>query len=199
MKKTAKKKTIRNNIIRLRDKMPALERKEKSKMLTQNIVALDEFGRANTVMFFATWRSEPDTLPIIKKSLLMQKNVVLPKVEKGRGKNKLLPIRIESPENDLREGVWGIREPYKRENIVPDRKIDLVFVPAVAFDGAGNRIGYGGGFYDGFLKNIPLSKRIGVGFEFQVLRKIPFGNKDVRVKKIITEKGVKTCFRTPHS
>lgn len=75
------------------------------------------------------------------------KEVVLPKVEGDELKHYLL---LESTK--LKANSWGIPEPQSGIEVVP-KKIDVVFVPLLAFDQSGHRIGYGKGMYDGFLAN----------------------------------------------
>ena len=78
---------------------------------------------------------------------------------------------------------FGILEPKKiNKEIVPD----IIMVPLVAFDKSLNRIGYGKGYYDRFLKNTSAF-RLALAFDFQVLEKIPTGNHDVPMNGIITE------------
>ena len=74
---------------------------------------------------------------------------------------------------------------------VSPEDIDLVIVPGIAFDRSGERIGYGMGFYDRFLKKIRKdTSSIGLAYEFQIVDDIPSEETDVKVNKIITEKRV---------
>lgn len=75
------------------------------------------------------------------------KNIVVPKVDSG---GRLLNCLL-SNETKFKKSVWQIPEPVKCDQIEA-KLIDVVFVPLLAFDTKGNRVGYGKGFYDGFLK-----------------------------------------------
>lgn len=75
--------------------------------------------------------------------------VVVPKLIP---KQKKMEHLLLTPETDLVKNDWGIEEPINSKEILI-QEIDLVIVPLLAFDKAGNRVGYGGGFYDEFLKD----------------------------------------------
>ena len=87
----------------------------------------------------------------------------------------------------LKVNVFGMLEPcLKNESIIPD----FMLVPLLAFDNNNNRLGYGKGFYDKFLKNKKKITTIGVAFSFQKYNKIPISNLDIKLDYILTEKGM---------
>jgi 5-formyltetrahydrofolate cyclo-ligase len=101
--------------------------------------------------------------------LASQERLVLPRMEGAH----LTPYLVQNPDNELVLGPYKIYEP----NIDLCRKIeideiDLILVPAVAFDKAKNRIGYGKGYYDRLLESIQDTMKIGVGFQEQLYDKI---------------------------
>ena len=85
---------------------------------------------------------------------------------------------------------YGILEPLKSKIIVPT----VILVPLLAYDNQKNRLGYGKGFYDKFLKKfIDKYKNIltvGIAFSFQKHQKLPINQKDVNLNYILTEKGI---------
>ena len=90
---------------------------------------------------------------------------------------------------DLKKGAYGILEPKKLiANEVSEDQIDIVLVPAVACDQSCNRIGYGKGYYDRWLKKIPKKARIGLAYESQITGTLPKDKKDVQLGMVITEK-----------
>jgi 5-formyltetrahydrofolate cyclo-ligase len=94
--------------------------------------------------------------------------------------------------DDLEVGAFGILEPKKKyaEEINP-KNIDLAIVPGVVFDKRMNRIGYGAGFYDEYLKLLrPECVKIGLAYDFQVKEKIPFDDHDIRMDIIVTEREI---------
>ena len=82
---------------------------------------------------------------------------------------------------------YGIPEPVSNKIVYPD----ILLVPLVAFDKKLNRIGYGGGFYDRYLKRLKRIKKIitiGLAYSFQEVKKIPINEYDIKLDFIITEK-----------
>ena len=90
----------------------------------------------------------------------------------------------------LNVNKYGILEPLKSKPITPN----IILVPLLAFDKFKNRLGYGKGFYDKFLKKNNKNKSkiisIGVAFSFQKYHKLPVNNKHVKLDYILTEKGI---------
>ena len=90
----------------------------------------------------------------------------------------------------LNVNKYGILEPLKSKAITPN----IILVPLLAFDKFKNRLRYGKGFYDKFLKKNDKKKSkvisIGVAFSFQKYHKLPVNNKDVKLDYILTEKGI---------
>ncbi len=111
-----------------------------------------------------------------------KKNFYLPRVN---GVNlEILPY----DESRLELGAFHIEEPTGN-NIVPAEDIELIIVPAVAYDRSGNRLGRGKGFYDRLLATTKATK-VGVGYEFQIVDEIPAEPHDVKMDMVITQKTV---------
>lgn len=92
-------------------------------------------------------KNELDTTFILSILQGKDKTIVLPKVS---GKNRLKHFLL-TDSTKLKLSAWGIPEPVDGIEL-PEAKIDVVFVPLLAFDKTGNRVGYGKGFYDIFLQ-----------------------------------------------
>ena len=119
-------------------------------------------------------------------------------VIRNKRANISLPIIRENNQMDffewknndpLKINKYGIAEPISAKKIYPD----IIFVPLVAYDDHLNRLGYGGGFYDRYLKKIAKIKKIlkiGLGFSYQELKKIPINKYDKKLDLIITEKKI---------
>ena len=117
---------------------------------------------------------------------------------RNKGSNISLPIIRENYQMDFFEFIngdplkinkFGIAEPISAKKIYPD----IIFVPLVAYDDDLNRLGYGGGFYDRYLEKIAKIKnilKIGLGFSYQELNKIPINKNDKKLDLIITEKKI---------
>jgi 5-formyltetrahydrofolate cyclo-ligase len=96
--------------------------------------------------------------------------------------------RVTDPATDLVPGAWGIPEPREGLEEVPAERMDVVVVPGAAFDAAGRRCGYGGGFYDAYL---PLTRAgvpwVALAFEAQLVDELPCEPHDLAVGAIVTE------------
>lgn len=91
-------------------------------------------------------------------------------------------------ESRLELGAFHIEEPMGTNTVEPD-EIELVVVPAVAYDKKGNRLGRGRGFYDRLLATTKATK-IGIGYEFQIVDEIPVEPHDVKMDMIVSQKTV---------
>jgi len=67
---------------------------------------------------------------------------------------------------------------------------DVVFVPLLAFDGRGYRLGYGGGYYDRTLQGLPGAEAIGFGYAAQMVERVPIEAHDIPLRRIATETGI---------
>ncbi len=126
---------------------------------------------------------EINILPILNK--LEKKNYIisLPKIKK----NFQMNFFEWSQKDPFEINSYGIPEPISNKVIYPD----IILVPLVAFDKYLNRIGYGGGFYDRYLKKIKKRKKIltiGLAYSFQRVKKIEAEQNDIKLDFIITEK-----------
>ncbi len=156
--------------------------------IREYLTGWDVFKQAETVHSYisiATQR-EVDTLEIIKYCLAQGKKAVVPIMEA----NRRLRHSYLTDVNEVKENDWGVLEPVSeiKANV---QLLDLVLVPLLAVDKHGNRLGYGAGYYDGFLSEIPSSTlKIGLladGFNVCSLPKDPW---DVALDGFISEKGI---------
>jgi len=184
--KLSLKKRIRIRLKKLRAKVKPLILAYKSRIIMKKLFKLQEFRKAKSVLFYVSFNNEVDTYKMIRKALKLKKTVYVPIVD---FKNKRLTIsRIRTFPETLIRTSCGILEPKPgSEEFYHGKKIDIIIVPGVGFDCKGNRLGYGGGFYDRLLKDIN-SLKIGVAYEFQILKQLPTEKYDQKLNLIITEK-----------
>jgi len=138
---------------------------------------------AHTILFFAPLPDELDVWPLLELSLAMGTNCALPFFDEEK---KFYRARqIKNMAADIVAGKFGVREPAAGCAEIPLDKFDLVLLPGMAFDLQGNRLGRGRGFYDRLLAKTSGVK-CGVGFDFQLLEKIPTEPHDAQVDFILT-------------
>ena len=181
------KRLIRKEIIARRDALSITVRKAKDESIKRRLIALPEFIKARTILFYASFRSEVGTLQLLQNSLLNNKTVVLPKVDVQYDGLKLYEMRTME---DLAPGCYGILEPPANEDrSMHAADIDLMIIPGVAFDEHFNRMGYGNGFYDRLLSH-KKAPAIALAYEEQIVAHIPVDEHDVKMDKIITDKRI---------
>lgn len=163
-----------------------VNRLRKSNLIKKKLFSSKVYKKAKTILFYASFDGEVDTKGMLKQALKAGKRVALPVMVEA--KKSIIPSLVFDLHKELGIGPYGITQPrkdYLRPVDLSD--IDLVVVPAVAFDKQGNRLGRGKGYYDRFLKNLPqTTPTIGLAFDFQVAEKLPFVMPfDVAVKCVI--------------
>lgn len=175
-----------------RDLLCRSDRETKASSIKDKLFKEPEFDAAQAVLFYAAFGSEVPTLEMMKDALKIGKTVVLPITDIKT--NSLVLKQVD----DLRmlvENKYGIPEPSVEhtKDFNPDL-VEMVLVPGMVFDIHGNRIGYGGGYYDRFLRQIdPSVPWVSVAFELQIVPQIPSESHDLPVDKVITESRVIDC------
>jgi len=138
---------------------------------------------ARSVFFYSPLPNELNIWALVPEALKMGKVVLLPKFDSET--NSYLPYRVENLENDLAPGKFGIHEPTGHGRSYPLKQLDLLLVPALAFDPFGNRLGRGRGFYDKLLADVSGAK-CGIAFDEQIVAKVPVEPHDVSVSCLLT-------------
>ena len=149
------------------------------------VVSLSAFVNARNVMIYHSVRREPDTLNIVKTALLMGKTVSFPYCLKGG----IMQARAVKSLNELKPAMLGIPAPPDTAPIIAPEELEIVIVPALAYDLTGNRIGYGGGYYDRYLSGIPAFT-VGMTRERLIKRELPVEPHDIAVKCVVTEERI---------
>jgi len=164
------------------------ERKSKSQIICQKLQDLPEFQKAQTVMLFLNFRDEVETTALAEATIAGKKRLVLPRCAP---QGILIPFEVCDLTADIEAGAWEIREPKLTNGKVAPSEIDIIIVPGAGFDLYGNRLGYGGGFYDRFFMLLnPLTPRVALGFECQVIEQVPVDKHDFKMTMLITENEV---------
>jgi len=178
------KKELRKIIQNKRDNLQIRYRKKISKIIAEKFLDTVYYTNSSNILIYYPFRSEVDVTIIIKEALKDRKNIILPRTSDHR----LKLFYVNDLEKQLEKGAYGIMEPTAslcRPAKISD--IDLAVVPGVGFDKNLNRLGYGGGFYDKLLLNIPDTvKKIALCFDIQVVDRIPVSKNDIKVDLLIT-------------
>jgi len=177
---------MRRQVLARRDALPAEIRAAASAAIATRILALPEFASAQAVLLTLPFRSEWDTLPLVRAALARGKTVAIPRVD---AQARMLELHaISDPHRDVVASRQGIPEPLPDCPTVARDAIDFVLVPGVAFDLAGRRLGYGGGYYDRLLPLLrPRVARVAGTLELQIVDLVPAAPHDLLVGTIVTE------------
>jgi 5-formyltetrahydrofolate cyclo-ligase len=169
----------------LREAIPPDERARRSRAVGDRLFTLPELLDARTILLFSSFGAEVETATMIERAHAEGRRVLLPYLD-----GAAMEAAEHAPGEELVRSSYGAREPARREPADP-AEIDVVVAPGLAFDRAGRRLGYGGGYYDRWLRRLgPGTARIGICFSHQVVDRVPAEASDERVHVIVTEEEV---------
>jgi len=154
---------------------------EKSEMIRQKLKNTPEYRTAGVIAFYASLPDEVSTVGMIQSAFADGKTVCLPKIGGGE-----MQFYVVTPQTKFTSGAFGILEPADGDLIFP-AQIDLIIVPLLAADKENYRLGFGGGYYDRYLKQFQ-GDTIGICFKEQ-LSPVPLPHEahDIPLKKILNE------------
>lgn len=182
------KSEIRKRLLGLRNSLSSEKITAGSGEIVTRLIRIEEIRKASILMVYVSFGSEVMTDDLIRWGWGEGKRVVVPFCRPES--REMTACRIDGFD-ELETGHYGIRAPKAgRLRPVSGGEIDVVVVPAVAFDRRGYRIGYGGGYYDRFLPGCPQATKIGAAFASQIIEEIPVEPYDVTMDCIVTEEEI---------
>jgi 5-formyltetrahydrofolate cyclo-ligase len=155
------------------------EKLDYSAAIWQRAEMLPEFIAAQHVLLYWSMASEVNSHAFVEK-WAQTKNVYLPLVVEGR----LEVVRFCSRDQLVFNPIFGVSEVHG-PGLHDLSAIDVAFVPGVAFDGEGRRLGRGGGFYDKLLPHLQCAVKVGVAFGCQLMNKVPVEPHDVKMDMVL--------------
>jgi 5-formyltetrahydrofolate cyclo-ligase len=176
---------LRRTLLKQRQSMSVEAWRLKSDRICSHLQSSSLFTQPQTVLAYFSFRQEPDLSPLFTDS----------KCYWGfsRVQGKFLCWHSWKPGDLLQTGGYGIPEPQADAPTLTSAEVDLILVPAVACDGRGYRLGYGGGFYDRLLSSAEWASKltIGIVFEFAFVSQLPVDSWDRPLDAVCTETGIK--------
>lgn len=159
-----------------------------SQQIMSQIAKCERFKEASTVFLYAAFDKEVQTKFLDELARNKGKKVAYPKIQPHLGEmdfycvNELEELHVQNFKSmQIREP-----DPERHRRVIPAPN-DIMILPGVAFDVKGNRIGYGGGFYDRYLQRHPRVYKLGVCMAFQLFDKIAADVFDIKMDEIITD------------
>ena len=192
------KKAFRSAALSARDLLSVEQRRQKSSLITGRLCMMSAVRDASSLFVYVSFRSEVETHSLIELLLAEGKRVSVPIVDPST--KTMSASLVTSLVHDLVPGSYGILEPAQGcLHPVESSTIDVAIVPGAAFAADGFRIGYGGGYYDGFLKKC-RAVTIGLAFDMQVVDLVPQdGQWDEPLDYVVTETRLIDCRNLPGS
>ncbi|MDH4140131.1 MAG: 5-formyltetrahydrofolate cyclo-ligase [Coriobacteriia bacterium] len=176
------KKAIRDYARSLRKEISAQERTMLAASASGRLTSLPEFSKPMCVLGYVANDEELDPAPALRALKIRGCRIVYPRIG---GPGALILHEIAS-ERELEPGPFGIRQPRVASPVVARNEVEAVVVPGVAFGPGGARIGYGGGYYDRLLPDMPGAALIGYAYDEQIVGHIPVEEHDATVDVVVT-------------
>ncbi|MFH1008434.1 MAG: 5-formyltetrahydrofolate cyclo-ligase [Candidatus Latescibacterota bacterium] len=182
---------IRKKLLAQRRALSEEAVRECGEAIRRRLVGLPEYKDARVIHTYVSDKhNEADTWRLMSLALEEGKRILVPVTNV---RNRRLDHSEIKSLDELEPSVFGLSEPRAEcRRLVGAGEIDLVIVPGVAFDPWGNRIGFGGGYYDRFLSEVQAPK-IALAYSFQVLGEIKTDPHDVSMDRLVTEERVYDC------
>lgn len=183
------KESLRAAMKARRRQMAPAEAARKSGEILRRLTSTDFYQGASRVMAYCAAFGEVETQDLLLRMWAAGKTVYVPWCDTQR--RQAYPVEIHSLA-ELRPGAYGILEPRPPVVQTEPEDLDLIFVPGLAFDRRGGRIGFGMGYYDRLLENTQ-AKKAALAYDFQVVADVFSKPHDVPMDWIITEKELIAC------
>lgn len=179
------KRTTRRLLLAQRDALSPAERAARAAKITAAADALlaQTVAASALVALYAGKDSEVDTAGIDAAARARGLAVAYPRVVSDETRLAFHAARID----ELVPGRFGLREPVPTAPAVELADISVFFVPGLAFDRRGGRIGWGRGYYDATLAAAPAARRVGLAYDFQLVDAVPCEAHDALIHTILTE------------
>lgn len=175
------KKELRRKIKNLRSLLSEIHKEQAAQQVFDKLERTAAFMLADRILIYHSLPDELSTRGFLKK-WSHRKQFYLPRVN---GVNlEILPY----DETRLELGSFLIEEPTG-DNIANPEDIEMIIVPAVAFDRKCSRLGRGKGFYDRLLATTDATK-IGIGYDFQLVDELPTEPHDIQMDMVITQNSI---------
>lgn len=174
----------------MKEKRAALSKEEalqKDQAIHNKLLASSILEQAEKILIYLSFDHEIDTRPLIDRWIEEKRQVYVPVMEPET--RTIYPVRIFKDYRNLPKNYYGIQEPkLDKASILEVDQLDLVIVPGLAFDKRGNRLGYGGGYYDRFIPKLSeTAKTVALCYGFQMVEEVPVDPFDQKVQLILTE------------
>ena len=185
------KDAIRKDCSDKRNAIPTDEHTLMDEKICSTATSLVSFKYADIILLYAPIKSEIDVMPIFHEAISKGKRVAFPKCNV---EERTMKFHFVSSLDELTPCAYGIREPSEEAEAYDPKETSqsaLCFVPGLAFDVYGYRLGYGKGYYDKFMHSFN-GCTVGVVYSDFIKPTLPKGKFDKHCDVLLTEKGIKS-------
>jgi 5-formyltetrahydrofolate cyclo-ligase len=191
---------IRKHMRAQRRSLSTADHGRRSKLAAKAIAGLPMFRAGKRIAVYLPFDGETDTSELIAAARRRGARVFVPViVDRRHGRIRFYPF-----DGKTRRGTFGIGVPSRLARPTPPRWLDLIVIPLVGVDGAGRRLGMGGGYYDRALEFRRHRRRwagphlVGLAFDCQRTDSVFAEAWDVNLDSLATESGLQHYMRAPH-
>lgn len=188
MTKREEKKRLRRLLLEQMRALPPAYCRRADEAIYRHVVSLPAYQTARTICAYVGMDCEINTKPLIERMLADGKRVGVPLCV-GKG---VMEMREIGGLDELQAGTWGILEPLPDAPLLRPEEIDLGLIPCVSGNEAGQRLGYGGGFYDAYLAKAPFL-RVLLCRKAMMTAPIPVEPHDAAMDVVVSEDGAVYC------
>jgi 5-formyltetrahydrofolate cyclo-ligase len=181
------KEELRKRVAAIRRTLSSETRAAHARAMSALLLAEPAFREARVLLAYSALRFEIDAQAVIEAAWAAGKTVALPRIVP---ETRALDLHVYREGDELCESGFVVKEPLPTASRIAHEEVELVLVPGLAFDVRGQRLGYGQGYYDRLLPQLPRARRIGLAFELSLLVEVPSAAHDVPVDCVITERRV---------
>ncbi len=189
MREGLNKDRLRKLLKERRAAIPPEKKKELDEAIVSRIAASDVFARADVLLLYAPLSGEVNLLPLVRLARKEGKAVAFPRCDT---ETNTMRFYLLLPEARLLPGAYGIPEPPKDAPLCEPTPNTLCLLPALTFDIAGRRLGYGKGYYDRFLADFP-GVAAGAVYSHMMLKEVPTEAHDRPVTRLFTDQADLIC------
>lgn len=187
---TSQKKSLRDTLKKLRATIPRAQQQSVACALRQQELPFLLPGDKNIISIYSPKGTELDPRPLSERLANNGHTLCLPVVEAN---SKIMRFRTYQIGDALINGAYDILEPGpERATCVPQ----IVLCPLLAADLSGNRLGYGGGYFDQTLNQLRKKGRVlvvGLCYDVQIIERVPVGAHDIKLDYVLSEKRCVKC------
>ena len=172
---------LREKVLNMRRSLTSKYIEEESAKVYELLLSSGLLDDVKTVLVYSDFDNEVKTAQLTGWLLYKGVRVALPVVHE----KQMYAANIKSAVLEL--SCFGVAQPkFEHAEIIAPQDLDLVIVPGIAFDRAKNRLGFGGGYYDAYLKQAQQALKVAVAYDFQIIEKIPREIHDENMDVIVT-------------